>query len=104
MEDLAVGTDVEGPAAGEPFRAEDTIGLGNVLRRIRQNRVVRLDVFGKLLVFFRRVDTRREVRDVELPDGFAALTERLAFGRSTAGEGFREPGEHDGAFALEVGK
>jgi hypothetical protein len=44
------------------------------------------------------------VGDVELPDGLAALTERLAFGGSSAGEGFGKPGEHDGALAFVVGK
>jgi hypothetical protein len=61
-------------------------------------------VLSELLVLLRGVDTDREVRDVELPDRFAALTERLALGRSAAGEGFREPGQHDGAFTLVVGK
>jgi hypothetical protein len=61
-------------------------------------------VLGELLVRFRIVDADRVVRDVELADGIAALTERLAFGRSPAGERFREPGEDDGTLALVIGE
>ena len=74
------------------------------LGRIGEDRIVRFDVLGELLVRLRVVDADREVGDVELPNGLAALTERLAFGRSPAGEGFGEPGEHDGALALVVGE
>jgi hypothetical protein len=61
-------------------------------------------MLGKLLVRFRVVDADGEIGDVELPDGIAALTERLAFGRSPAGEGFREPRQHDSVLALVVGE
>ena len=61
-------------------------------------------MFGELLVRLRVVDTDREVGNLELPDCFAALTERFAFGRSSAGEGFRKPGQYYCAFAFEVGK
>ena len=104
VQDLAVGTDVERPAAGKSFCTQDAIRSGDLFARIRQNRVVGFNVRSKLLVLFGRVDARREIGNIELPDRFAALTERLAFGRSATGEGFGEPGEHDGAFALVVGK
>jgi hypothetical protein len=61
-------------------------------------------VFGELLVLFRGIDADRVVGNVELPDGVAALTERLALGRSPAGEGFREPREHDDALACVIGE
>jgi hypothetical protein len=104
MENPAVGADVERPARCEAEAAQNTVGGRNLFRRIREDRVVGLDVLGELPVFFCAIDAGREVSDVELPDGLAALTERLAFGRSTTSERFREPGEHDGAVALEVRK
>ena len=104
VENPAVGADVERPARCEAQSAQNTVGGRNLFRRIREDRVVGLDVLGELPVLFRVIDAGREVSDVELPDGLAALTERLAFGRSTASERFRKPGEHDGALALEVGK
>jgi hypothetical protein len=61
-------------------------------------------VLGELLVGVGVVDADRVVRDIELTDRIAALTERLAFGGSPAGEGFREPGKDDGPFAAVVGK
>jgi hypothetical protein len=61
-------------------------------------------MFGEFLVGLRVIDADGEVGDVELADRFAALTERLALGRSSAGEGLREPCEHDGALARVVGE
>ena len=61
-------------------------------------------MFCELLVRLRVVNADRVVGDVELSNGLAALTERLAFGRSPAGEGFREPCEHDGALAFVIGE
>jgi hypothetical protein len=104
VKDLAVRRDVEGPSRRETHLAQDTIGSRDFLGRIRQDWVVGFNVLSEFLVLLRSVDADREVCDVELPNRFAALTERLTFGRSPAGEGFRKPGEHDGALALEVGK
>jgi len=54
-------------------------------------------VLGELLVRLGIVDAGGEIDDVgEGPDVVAALTERLALGRSTTGERFREPGQDDG--------
>jgi hypothetical protein len=61
-------------------------------------------VLGELLVRFRVVNADGVVGDVELPEGIAALTERLAFGGSPTGEGLGEPGQHDGALAFVVGE
>ena len=46
------------------------------------------------------VDTRHEISDIERANGGAALTERLALGRSAAGEGLREPGQDHPASAV----
>src|SRR5687768_10134885 len=104
MENLSVGPDVERPAGGEvtPF-GNHAVGPGRLAGRIRENGKVRAVHLGELGVVLQRVDAGHEVRDIELPNLFAARTERLAFGRSTAGEGFREPGNDDG-LAFEVRK
>jgi hypothetical protein len=59
-------------------------------------------VLGKLPVGVGVVDADRVIGDIELPDGIAALTERLAFGRSPARERFREPRQHNRAFAAMI--
>ena len=104
MKNFAIRGNVERPPGGKPLEAQDAVGVRDFFAGVRQDWIVGLNVLCKLLVLFGSVDTDREVGDVELPDRFAALTERLTFGRSSAGEGFREPGEHDGALALVVGK
>src|SRR5688500_7493989 len=45
------------------------------------------------------VRARHEPGDIELPDRVAARTERLALGRSPAGERLREPRQHNRAAA-----
>src|SRR4029077_18365087 len=47
------------------------------------------------LVVLGCVDADHEIRSVELPNQSPALTERVALGRSTTGEGFRKPPQHD---------
>ena len=61
-------------------------------------------MLGEFLVGLGVVDADRVVGDVELTNGIAALTERLALGGSTTGECFREPGEHHGTLALVIGE
>ena len=92
-------------AIATPNRPMHAVGSRRpTLFAIGEDRIVRLDVLGKLLVGLGVVYADGVVGDVELSDGIAALTERLAFGRSPAGEGFREPREHDGALALVIGE
>ena len=63
---------------------------------VAEDGIVRLDMLGELLVRLGIVDAGGEVDDVgEGPDGVAALTERLALGRSATGERFGEPGDDD---------
>jgi len=50
----------------------------------------------------RCVDAGCEELDVEGPNGIAALTERLAFGRSRTAVGFAEPRQHDRLLSLVV--
>jgi hypothetical protein len=80
------------------------IGGGDFLFRISEDGIVRFDVLGELLVRLGIVDAGGEIDDVgEGPDVVAALTERLALGRSATGERFREPGDDD-RLAFVVGQ
>ena len=80
------------------------VGGCDFLLGIGEDRIVGFDVLGELLVRLGIVDAGGEINDVgEGPDVVAALTERLALGRSTTSERFREPGEDDG-LALVVGQ
>src|SRR5262245_2241005 len=98
--DLAVGIDVERPppcelTLGWSFGADDAVGQRDFLVGIREQREVRVFLFSEPLVVFQVVDADHEVRHVELPNHSPALTERVAFGGSTGGEGFREPRQRD---------
>jgi hypothetical protein len=104
MQDLAVRSDVEGPSVGEAHAAGDSVGITDGFGGIRQDWVIRFDMLRELLVGLLVVKADCVVGDVELPDAFAALTERLAFGGSSTGEGFGKPGQHDGALAFVVGE
>jgi hypothetical protein len=71
---------------------------------VAEDGIVRFDMLGELLVRLGIVDAGGEIDDVgEGPDVVAALTERLALGRSTTGERLREPGDDD-CLALVVGQ
>ena len=104
MQDLAVDADVERPARRDADRAEDAVGVGRGLGGIGEEGVVGLDVLSELGVRLGVVDADGEVGDVERSNGFAALTERLAFDRSATGEGFGEPGDDDRLLALVLGE
>ena len=98
VQDRAVRTNVKGPAVRErPLRVHDLVRRRGLLVWIAEDWIVGLDVLGELLVRFGIVDAGGKEDDVlEGPDVVAARTERLAFGRSTAGECLRKPGKHDG--------
>ena len=103
VEDLAVLADVEGPALGETDeRHQDTVGLGDLLLRVGEERVVEAERLGELLVLLGAVGADPEVGHVEVPDLVAALTERLALPRSATGESLGEPGQDDRLLVLVV--
>jgi hypothetical protein len=105
VQDLAVRPDIEGPARREGMLGvDDAVGGCDFLFGIGQDGIVGFDVLGELLVRLGIVDAGGEIDDVgEGPDVVAALTERLALGRSTTSERFREPREDD-RLALVVGQ
>jgi hypothetical protein len=97
IKDLAVRPDIEGPARREGMLGVDyAVGGCDFLFGIGEDGIVRFDVLGELLVRLGIVDAGGEIDDVgEGPDVVAALTERLALGRSATSERFREPGDDD---------
>ena len=102
VEDLSVGCDVERPSPREARRPEHAVLGGDFFRDVAEDWVVRFVHLGELLVVLGCVDANHVVRDVVLPNQIAALTERLAFGRSTTGERLREPREHDCLLAARL--
>ena len=97
IEDSAVSSDIERPSVRQwTLVVYYTVSGRDLLVRVGQDDVVRLDVLGELLVCLGVIDARGKRYDVlKRPDTVAALTERLAFGGSSPGEGFGEPGKHD---------
>jgi hypothetical protein len=86
------------------LRVDYAIGGGDFLVGIAEDGIVGYDVLGELLVRLGIVDAGGEVDDVgEGPDVVAALTERLALGRSATSERFGEPGDDD-RLSLVVGE
>ena len=104
-QDLAVLADVERDPCREFLVALDqTVGFGRGQFGIAEDRVIKREGFRKFLVGVGVIATCSKVRDVELPNFFATLTERLAFGSSTTSKRLWIPGDHDGLLALEIGK
>ena len=91
---LPSGCDVERPSPGHAGGAEDAVPGADFLGHVAEDRIVRLVHLGELRVVLERVGADHVVRDVVLPDEIAALTERLAFGRSTTGKRLGKPREH----------
>lgn len=93
---LAFCVDVERPTLGNcAVRVNDTVSFSDAFFRIAQDRVVEIEALGKISILFDGIATSCEVGDVEFPDLFAALTERLAFGRSAPGKGFGIPSDNN---------
>ena len=66
VEDLAVGSDVEGPASRKAHRGQHAVRGGDLLVGVGQNRIVGLERLRKPGVGLEVVHAHREVRDVEL--------------------------------------
>ena len=102
VQDLAVLSNIVGPAIRQSSRTQAAESGGDGFVWIAKNRIVKIQALCKLGVFFDRVTTGSEVSDVEFAQSFAALTERLAFLRSSPGKGFGVPGDHKRLFAFEL--
>src|SRR5207237_3387623 len=96
-EDLAVRSDVKGPAIRElTLGRDDAVGGCDFFRWIAEKRKVGVLFFRERPVVFRRVDARHEIGDIVLANQFPAPTERVALGGSTTGEGFGKPRQDHG--------
>ena len=96
---LAVRTDVEGSAVGEPavLRAvifEHAVFIGCFLGWIGKQRERGAFLLGEGGIVFQRIRADHEVGHIKGSNLSTALTERLAFGRSATGKRFRKPGKN----------
>lgn len=98
----AVASDDERPPPREAAWPEDAVRTRRVFRRIAQDRISHAERVRERTVGVGCVDARREILDVELPKLRIARPERPAFDRSTAGERFRKPCQHDGRMVAVV--
>jgi hypothetical protein len=66
VENLPVRSDVERPASRHVEGAQHAVGRGDLLVRVTQDWVIRFERLRELGVGLEVVDTRGEIRDVEL--------------------------------------
>ena len=104
VSDLALFVDVDRNAAGHASRVEDSKCLGRFLAGVTENRIIEIERLGELLIDVGWIDASGEVGDIELTQGLAVLTERLALSRSATGERFGIPGDDEGFLAFEIGQ
>lgn len=105
MQNLPVFPNVVSPPGSHlPSVGQEAVSRGGLSFGIAQDRIIQVEGFGEFLVHVGGIAAGGEIGDVEFPDFLAARTERLAFGRSAAGEGLGKPSHHDGLFAFEIGQ
>ena len=95
VQNAAVRSDVKRPARCEAARPEHAVGPRHLFVRVAQNRVRELHRLREPAVGARRIHADSEITDAQPPQIRVARPERLAFGRSAAGERLGKPGEHD---------
>jgi len=97
VEDLPVLANEIGPTLRDlTVGMQDSQRLRCRLIRIAENRKIAIERFGELRVFLHRVSAGRKVGYVKLLQRRAAVTQRLALGRSATREGHRIPRNDDG--------
>jgi len=103
VQDFSVLADEEcDPAREAAGFVVDAVRFGDFSVRIAQDRVVQIQGLGEVCVLLDGVAACGEVRDVELFQAFAALTERFALSRSATGKGFGVPRHDDDFLVLEL--
>ena len=103
--DDAIFPNEDGPASRiGSVCIHDSVSFGHFLAGITEYGIIEFQAFCELGVFFDRITARCKNGNVVFPKCFAALTERLAFGRSARGGCFRIPRDDDGLFVLEFGQ
>lgn len=103
VKDLAIFADIKRHPGSKPS-LKNTVSICHFPHRIAQDRVVELQGFCKFCVGFYVVAARSEISHLKLLNLFAALTERLAFGGSSTGEGLGIPGNYHHLLILVIGK
>ena len=106
-EDFTVFADVKGPTFGEAAEAYgiffyQTVSDGCFAGGVTEDWVIQPEGLCKFLVGLFLVTARGEVGELIGFDFFADLTERHAFGFSSAGKGLGKPGDDDGFFVLKI--
>ena len=106
-EDFTVFADVKGPTFGEAAEAYgiffyQPVSDGGFAGGVTEDWVIQPERLCKFLVGLLLVAARGEVGELIGFDFFADLTERHAFGLSSAGEGLGKPGDDDGFLTDEV--
>ena len=85
---------------GDAEPAEHAVLIGDLLADVAEDWVIGVVFLGEPRVVLEVVDADHVIGDVEFPKQLAALTERIAFGRSTTGKRFWKPRKHDRLLAL----
>ena len=105
VEDLPIFANIVTPAKWKSsFLSDHAVGFGHFSSGVAKNRIIEFELFCKPRVVFIRIATGGKVSNIKLPDGIAALTERLTFERSATSERFGEPGDHNRLLPFEIGK
>jgi len=96
VKNLAFFADEEGDSTRKAsVFVVDAVSRGNFSVRIAKDRVVQIQRLGEVCVLFDGVTAGSEVRNVELFQGLATLTEGFALSRSATGKRFGEPRDDD---------
>lgn len=104
IENPSIEANVKGPTRSERLILVDHAVRGrDLFGGVAQQGIVHCQRLRKRFICLSWIDAYREVRHVELANRIAALTERLAFRRSSSSESLGKPGEHHNLLAFVIG-